>query len=293
MWTDIYRKLWWIDKQQWLPNNTSLNIQNQTISNLDNILDPNYLNSANFVIGKKLLSDNIQSWNITWIANLLMEILTSRPEFLKEKYWKDDPNFLIELKERVKIQSDYYKNVIFKIEKQCKKDWILEITDNPAWFSLKTKSDLNNINWWNYKIYLTIPINWYDYVSKIYQLWLMLNILAENTWDKISLKVPNSILWFLSHSDSIVIHFKNFNNKENIEGILNKWKIKNWVIEETRNLWRTKFAWDSSNDSFSGLIADNIKKWILENYWKYDNELIANLAIEYAIKQSQIPPKFN
>lgn len=292
MWTDIIENLWWIDWRKWL-NNELLNISNQTINNLSNILDTNYLNSINFVIGKKLLSDKLQSWNTTWIATFLMEILTSRPEFLEEKYWKDNPNFLIELKERIIEQSNYYKKVISETDKQCKKDWILEVIDNPAWFSLKTKNNSNNLNWLNYKLYLTIPINWYDYVSKIYQLWLMLNKLSETTWDKISLKLPSSMLGFLSHSDSIVVHFKNLNNKESIEKILNEWKIKNWITEECRNLWRTKFALDSKYNSFTGLVSNNIEKWVLEHYTKYDNILVATLAMEYAIKQSQIPPQIN
>lgn len=258
-----------------------------------NILDSNYLNSKNFINWKRLLKEKLQSWNTMWIDSLLTEILTSRPEFLEEKYWKEDPDFLLNLQQRVKAQSDYYKKVISQVEIQCKKDGVLEVADNPAWFSLKSKNYSNNSTWLNYKLYLTIPINWYDYVSKIYQLWLMLNKLAENTWDKISLKLPSSMLWFLSHSDSLVVHFKNINNKESIEKILNEWKIKNWIIEETRNLWRTTFAWDSKNNSFTGLISDNINNWILENYWKYDNELLASLAIEYAIKQSQVPPKMN
>ena len=264
----------------------------QTKNAVSNILNPAYLNSPNFIIGKKLLREKLKSWNIAWISSLLMEILTFRSEFLEEKYWKDNPNFLFNLQQRVKPQSDYYKKAINEIEKQNQKDWILVAKDNPAWFSLKTQNYSNIPNWLNYKIYLTIPINCYDFISKFYQLWLKFDELAKTTWDKISLKAPRSMLWFLSHSDSIVVHFKNPDNKDVIERMLNKWKKENWIIEEERNLWRKKFAWDSSNNSFTDLVSENIAKWILENYWKYDAGIIADLAIEYAIKQSQTPPKF-
>lgn len=33
------------------------------------------------------------------------------------------------------------------------------------------------------------------------------------------------------------------------------------------------------------------KKWILENYWKYNNDLLVDLALKYAIEQSQKIPK--
>lgn len=289
MWIESESSLW-VNLQQniYCTSNTTAWV----IESVLNILEPSYLNSINYVIWRRLLTEKLKSWNTTWIASLLMEFLISRPEFIQEKYWKDDPNFLLNLQQRFKPQSDYYKRAITEIEAQSKKDWVLEVADNPAWFSLKTKNYLSEQNWLNFKIYLTIPTQWYDFISKIYQLWIMLNNLAKESWDKISLKVPSSILWFLSHSDSLVIHFKNSDNKEKIESILEEWKNINWVIEENRNLWRTKFAWDSSTNSFSGLVSNNIEKWILENYWKYDNELLSSLAMEYAIKQSQVPPKF-
>ncbi len=239
------------------------------------------------------LIKRLEEWNIDWLWQIIMEMITTRPEFVKEKYWTKDDDFLVNLKNQISNQVDYYKKVIQSLEKQCKKDQILETADNPAWFSLKTKNQSESKDKMNYKIYETIPIKNYDYVSKIYQLWLMLDKLSKESKDKISLKVPHNMLWFLSHSDSIVIHFKNIDNKNKIEEILEEWKSKNAIHEEPRHLWRTKFAADSENSSFSQLVSDNIEKWIWENYQKYDNELIADLAIEYAIKQSQTPPKID
>jgi len=272
-------------------NDASLNTLSWVKDSIWNIIDPNYFNSTNFIIGKKILKEKLQYWNTSWIASILMEILTTRPEFLVEKYKTDNSNFLLDLQQKVKPQSDYYKNVISETEKQTKNAWVLEVADNPAWFSLKTKSHSNNLNWLNYKLYLTIPIEWYEYVSKVYQLAKKINELANETNDKISLKVPNSILWFLSHSDSLVIHFKNKDNKEKIEMILEEWKKSNWIKEENRNLWRTKFAVDSNDSSFSQLVANNIEKWFLEHYWKYDNNVLIELALKYAIEQSQKVPK--
>ena len=105
------------------------------------------------------------------------------------------------------------------------------------------------------------------------------------TWNLTSSGTNN--LWFLSNSDSLVIHFKNIDNKITLETILKNWMINNWITEEKRNLGRAKFAIDSVDDSFTGLISKNIEKWILDNIWKYDNKLISKLAIEYLIKHSQ------
>lgn len=268
-------------------NNIVTNTIDWIKSSVENILDRNFLNSINYIIWIKLLNNKFESWNSNWFNTLLYEILTTRPEFLKEKYLEDNPNFLLNLQKKFEIQSIYYKQVLIEIEKQSRKDWILDCTDNPAWFSLKTKNYSNNQSWVNYKLYLTIPIKWYDYISKVYNLWLLLNNLSISSLDKISLKVPKSFLWFLSHSDSLVIHFKNIDNKITLETILKNWMINNWITEEKRNLWRVKFAIDSVDDSFTGLISKNIEKWILDNIWKYDNKLISKLAIEYLIKHSQ------
>ena len=93
-------------------NDGSLNTVSWVKDSIWNIIDSNYLNSTNFIIGKKILKEKLQSWNTSWIAWLLMEILTSRPEFLVEKYKTTNSNFLLDLQQRVKPQSDYYKKVI-------------------------------------------------------------------------------------------------------------------------------------------------------------------------------------
>jgi hypothetical protein len=44
-----------------------------------------------------------------------MEFLTNRPEFLMEREISNDPKFLINLRDSVKSQSDYYKSVLEKV----------------------------------------------------------------------------------------------------------------------------------------------------------------------------------
>lgn len=278
------------------PWNTIWNINldwavNETKQWVSYLINNDFLNSINFKFAKSRLIELISKWKLNWISQILMEMLTTRPEFLIERESSNDPDFLINLRKTVKKQSNYYKSVLEKVSSVSEEEWILEIVDNPAWFSLKTKINWNNITWLNYKIYLTIPIKWYEYVSKIYQLAKRINELANETNDKISLKVPNSMLWFLSHSDSLVIHFKNKDNKERIEMILEEWKNSNLIKEQKRNLWRTKFAVDSNDSSFSQLVSNNIEKWFLEHYWKYENEVLIDLTLKYAIEQSQKLPK--
>ncbi|NDK08425.1 hypothetical protein EOM39_04220 [Candidatus Gracilibacteria bacterium] len=278
------------------PGNTIGNINldgavNETKQGVSYLINNDFLNSINFKFAKSRLIELISKGKLNGISQILMEMLTTRPEFLIERESSNDPDFLINLRKTVKKQSNYYKSVLEKVSSVSEEEGILEIVDNPAWFSLKTKINGNNITGLNYKIYLTIPIKGYEYVSKIYQLAKRINELANETNDKISLKVPNSMLGFLSHSDSLVIHFKNKDNKERIEMILEEWKNSNLIKEQKRNLGRTKFAVDSNDSSFSQLVSNNIEKWFLEHYGKYENEVLIDLTLKYAIEQSQKLPK--
>jgi hypothetical protein len=69
--------------------------------------------------------------------------------------------------------------------------------------------------------------------------------------------------------------------------------VEHSINEESRNLWRTKFAMDSKETSFSNLVALNIEKWLGENFWKYDNKVLVDLAVKYAIEQSQKVPNYS
>ncbi len=265
------------------------------LNNWENVLDK-YKNNSNIILAKKefwaLLNNSAKENLKQWVKSIILDLLTNRPEFSKTKLEKKDDNFLIDLKNKTEAQSNWYSSTRDKLALEVDNINYLNTESNPAWFSIKQKNESNK-KLTNYKLYLTIPVNEYSFIQHLLDLSNDLHILCNNTNDNISLKVANNLLWFLTHSDSLVIHFKNKENKENIEDILNKWMDLYFIDEEFRNLWRTKFAADSSDSSFSEIISDNISDWFMKHYWKYDDKVLIDLAIKYAIEAWQKAPKIN
>lgn len=261
----------------------------------DNVLEK-YLNNQNVVLCKRELSNllNSSNWLIlkNWVSEIISNLLTNRPEYSKIKLESSDENFLINLKQKIELQSIWYKSTIDRLEAEVVKIADLEIATNPGWFSIKQKSESKEKKA-NYKLYLTIPVKEYSFVSNLLDLSQKLAILWNETNDNISIKVAYNMLWFVTHSDSIVVHFKNLDNKTKIEKILSDWMSYYSINEESRNLWRTKFAADSKDTSYSNIIATNIENWLKQHYWKYDNKLLVDLAIKYAIESGQKVPKIN
>ncbi|MDP2090145.1 MAG: hypothetical protein Q8K30_00980 [Candidatus Gracilibacteria bacterium] len=261
----------------------------------DNVLEK-YLNNQNVVLCKRELSNLLNSSNGLILKNGVSEIisnlLTNRPEYSKIKLESSDENFLINLKQKIELQSIWYKSTIDRLEAEVVKIADLEIATNPGWFSIKQKSESKEKKA-NYKLYLTIPVKEYSFVSNLLDLSQKLAILGNETNDNISIKVAYNMLGFVTHSDSIVVHFKNLDNKTKIEKILSDWMSYYSINEESRNLGRTKFAADSKDTSYSNIIATNIENWLKQHYGKYDNKLLVDLAIKYAIESGQKVPKIN
>lgn len=278
-------------------NKSTVNEKKESISysirdEIDSIL---WLNE-NVALCKKLLSKLLSEskwWKLKWWADgIIYDLLVNRPEYAKLKLENQDNDLLINLKNKLESQIIWYKDIIMNLTIFANRENNLKTDSNPAWFSIKSRN-IENEKSLNYKMYLTIPVKEYSFIKYLLELSKKLDNLAIQTSDNISLKVPYNLLWFLTHNDSIVIHFKNINNMEDIEQILNEWMKNNSINEEKRNLWRTKFAIDSENTSFSNLVAENISKWLKDNYWKYDDKVLVDLAVKYAIEAGQRAPKIN
>ncbi|MDP2396303.1 MAG: hypothetical protein Q8S84_01350 [bacterium] len=87
-----------------------------------------------------------------------------------------DENFLINLKQKIELQSIWYKSTIDRLEAEVVKIADLEIATNPGWFSIKQKSESKEKKA-NYKLYLTIPVKEYSFVSNLLDLSQKLAIL--------------------------------------------------------------------------------------------------------------------
>lgn len=262
--------------------------------NIQSILETkeDYSNSSNVILSKKSLKELLEKskwWELkTWTKSIITDLLTKREEFSNLKLiW--DKDFLMTLSNKYSEQSKWYKNVIEKLDEIISKDNNLKVADNPAWFSIKTNWEKKEKSW-NYKIYQTIALDQYTYIQYMYALAKKLESISNSTNDPISVKVPYNFIWFYSHNDSLVIHFKNKDNKEKIKSAISEWKKEYSIKEEKRQLWRATFSADSKETSFSSLVAENIENWLKLNFWKYENDVLIDLAIEYAIKQSGVIP---
>lgn len=73
-------------------------------------------------------------------------------------------------------------------------------------------------------------------MTKLIPLARLLDQLAEETKDVISVKVPRGFLGFISHNDSLVIHFRKAENQEKISRITSEWCSTYGITEELRAL---------------------------------------------------------
>lgn len=219
----------------------------------------------------------------------IYEMLTKRSSYVKiTEGLKGEKN--IELLQKFKPQRQWYEKTIEELEKFCDASGEYESNDNPSWFGINTRPEASKKEGIDFKTYTTIPPKEYAFIKNLPSLAKEFRKLSIDSDDIIQIKIPSKLLGFISHNDSVVVHFKKEENKVKIFEILNKWISENNITEEPREMNRTKFAADSSDTSFSMLIAQNITQWLEQNVDKYDSAILAKEAVKHAILQSQKPP---
>ena len=104
--------------------------------------------------------------------------------------------------------------------------WVAN-TESPEWFQLEKVGRKSDKNKNSYKIYLTF--NKFDQKGKLssflYENYMklpkFLRLLSEENFNgEVSFKVGNNFLKSLRHKDSVVIHFKNFEDKDKINSVI-------------------------------------------------------------------------
>ncbi len=219
---------------------------------------------------------------------MIYEMLTRRSEFVKntDGAGKD----VADLMKNLKPQMEWYRNTRGALEKSIDSSGEFKWDSNPGWFGINTRPEAGKREGINIKAYTTIPSAEYAFIQHIPKLAKELRQLALESDDIIQVKIPESLSGFMSHNDSIVIHFKKKENGDKILGILNSWMQANSIHESPREMGRTKIAADSKDTSFSDLVAKNIASWLEQNAGKYDSSLLASEAVKHAIEQSQKSP---
>lgn len=216
------------------------------------------------------------------------EMLTYRGDYVK--FYEQADGGLDKKMKTLNPQREWYKNTLVSVEESIKQKDNLSCDDNPAWFGINTRPEVNDREEHNRKAYITIPMTEYSFIQHLPKIADKLRELAVKTDDVIKIKVPGNLTGFLANNDSIVVHFKNEDNGEEVLNSLRSWMKENNISEGKRELGRTNIAADSKENSFSGLVTKNIKEWLSENAGKYPSDVLAKMAVKYAIEMSQKPP---
>lgn len=219
---------------------------------------------------------------------MIYEMLTRRSEFVKNT--DGAGRDVADLMKNLKPHMEWYRNTRGALEKSIDSSGEFKWDSNPGWFGINTRPEAGKREGINIKAYATIPSAEYAFIQHIPKLAQELRQLALKSDDVIQVKIPESLSGFMSHNDSIVVHFKKKENGDKILGILNSWMQANNIHESPREMGRTKIAADSKDASFSDLVAKNIASWLEQNAGKYDSSLLASEAVKHAIEQSQKSP---
>jgi hypothetical protein len=243
--------------------------------------------------GFKAINEKLNVENPDWdlIKRNIYDMLTTRSGYagLMAQHGNDLPKMLEGLKDEREAYNDLVRDKM--------KSWVdgssgeYKWESNPGWFGINTRPEAPRREAVNIKTYVTIPTEQYPFVEHIPALAQELRKLSLDTDDIIQVKVPENFATFISKNDSIVVHYKNLDNSNKIQGVLDAWMSQYGIQEEPREMDRVKVAADAKNESFSDLVASNITNWLKQQHGKYDSSTLAQLAVKYAIEQSQTPPE--
>lgn len=218
----------------------------------------------------------------------IYSMLTTRSEFASME--KEAGGNLFVIREKYKKEAEEYKNEFLPaVSSEAVKNG-MSWESNPAWTGINTRPEAGKREGINFKSYFTVPMNEHTFVKSIPDLAKRLRSLAVETDDIIQVKVPSGLVGFMSHNDSIVIHCKKQENAEKSLDVVREWMSQNGISELPREMGRTQLAADGKAESFSEMVSKNISKWLVDNEGKYDSKVLAEQAIEHAIRFSQKPP---
>jgi len=269
---------------------------NNTPPQKEQIIPPQFEKLANVTECKRELLKKLQEPKNKSkegdVSYLIYEMLTTRSEFskMRQEARKQKKN-LTSVQEKFASEiKEYDEELLPKLFQEIRSQG-LEYDNVPGWISIGTRPDSSKKTGGSCKVYMTIPVEEYTFIEHIPNLIHLLSEVSRKNDDVIKLKFKDHFLTFLAINDSLVIHFKNPENKDKVLEALRDWAGENDITEGPRELGRTKFAADPRGKSFSKEVSDHIAKWVMENAGKYDNEVLAESAIKHAIELSQKPPE--
>ncbi len=259
------------------------------LNKIEKVTEENWSELKNVQVGEERLEKLLEEGgDEEKMSQCIYTMLTTRSGFVEER---EKVNSLAKMMKPFEKQYAWYDKAREEVEKNIREGDKFGCGSNVGWFGVNARPGPKEKEGNDTKIYATIPADEYSFVQNILSLANDLREIADETDDSVQVKFPKGLAEFLAHNDSIVIHFKDKNNVEKIQGALSQWMEKYSITDAPREMGRTKVAVDSKKGgSFSQLVSDNIASWLGENSGKYDNKVLAEMAVKYAIEQSQKSP---
>jgi hypothetical protein len=157
----------------------------------------------------------------------------------------------------------------------------------PAWLHIVTNPAMKGkIESVSKKRYVTISPTAWRSVGKLDVLASKLREVARAENDSIEVKVPSRLSGFVGHNDSFVIHFKKPDSAAKIDNAISEFLSGEGVAESYREYGRAKFAEDSSDTSFSDIVAAQAVEWAKNNYGSMGSKQLAKEIIKKGIELS-------
>jgi len=229
-------------------------------------------------------------WNL--VETLIREMLTTRSVWLD--FTKSETNLFNLISKGAKYEQYHleYKRLLGDLEREIDKTREMAVTkEGSAWYHIETSpgnADKQHYPGLSLKKYETIDLaSIWNMLKYLLRLAKELRQLALHTNDSIQIKIPASFLSFVKHPDSVVIHYYNPRNKNEIPRILNGWLHTHGINSTKREYGRAEHARDFFDTSFSDNVAKTITNLMRANYGRLSNESLAISGINYAFGVSK------
>lgn len=219
------------------------------------------LDHARWSIQQTLSSSQASSQKIESIKWAILDLLT-----IRDGYFHNSQKWItpLDLKRQYNSQIDWYNRQQDIFEKSTHAE------SNPAWIWINCYTGMKSNQGYTIKMYRSIPIEEYSFISHLWKLKSLFEVLSRESWDYISFKFPRWLLAFLCHRDSLVVHFQKKENIDSINQIIDTWMQENSISRQNREWNRSELAVDHSGMSFSELIAMNYAFQIVQKPTQLD-----------------------
>lgn len=241
---------------------------------------------------KKEIIDILNKDHVNWdaVQKCVRDIYCTKSIWLD--FTKGEKNLFNLIQKGAKYEEYYnvYRSTLGKIE-NAKPNGMVITKEGSSWFHIETSPEMpskSNFLGFSLKRYVSIdPFSMWDMLKYLLKLANSLREVGLKGKDRVNVKIPASFLSFMSHPDSLVIHYHNHNIKHEIESTLQKWLSTYSIKILKREYERVEHARDFIGTSFSDNVAQSVVNLMKHNYGKMSNEALTIAGINYGFKMSK------